>query len=191
MEEYERDCQIDKDNLDVEWEKQPSLYMKWAARYAQATAERMRIEEGLRAVREAAKRGLEEIRATLDAEIRVDPGSFGLDPDKKPTEAAISGAVVTAPAYVDVYKDGIEGIETVVKKLAEAVESEQILYGATKAMDHKRAALDGETRLWLGGYYAEVKVPNEAREKAAEDIHRQMGKELKNNPRLQRRRIKE
>jgi uncharacterized protein YtpQ (UPF0354 family) len=187
MEEYERDCKLDKDNLDVEWERQASLFMKWSERYAQAVSERMLLEEQLRLTKENSKRKLEEVRATLDFQVRSNPQAFGLDSDKKPTETAIQGVITLDESYKLAFERGLNEVSEATKRVAEAVENENILDGAKRAMDHKRSAADGLTRLWLGGFYAEVKVPNEARERVEREAHKQIGELLKNSPRLRQR----
>ena len=82
MEEYERDLKLDRDNLDREWEKQATLFMKWAERHAEALYERDRKKEKL-----------DLVRAELDASLRANPELFGFD--KKPTESAISAWIIS------------------------------------------------------------------------------------------------
>lgn len=189
MEEYERDHKLDKNNLDVEWEKQARLYMKWARRCAKAIKERIQVEERLRLLRGKNKGRLEEVRAEVDAKVRLNPELY-FKKEGKLTETAITGVVAQSKEYKEEYARGVKEVSEVFKEFAEAVESEHIMEGAKTAMTHKRAAIDGETRLWLGGYFAEVRVPAEAKDKVEEEARVLHKTGLGENPRLAKRKRK-
>ena len=97
MEEYEKDHQLDKLNLDFEVANQAGLYMKWSKRAAIATKERIIKEEKLKLVKDAVKKNLEEVRAKVDSSIRLKPEEYGYN--KKPTEGAIFGIVIQSKEY--------------------------------------------------------------------------------------------
>ena len=189
MEEYEKDHQLDKLNLDFEVAHQAGLYMKWSKRAAIATKERIIKEEKLKLVKDAVKKNLEEVRAKVDSSIRLKPEEYGYD--KKPTEGAIFGIVIQSKEYKEEYDNGVRKIDTAVREYAEAVENEKVLEGATTGMNHKRSSLENMVKLWLGGYYADPKVGSEAK-KVIEDLDRGAQKEgLNKNPRLKKRLGKE
>ena len=127
---YEYDLNIDKYSLDLEWEKQAQLYMKWSERYAEAVRNRDR-----------AKEKLELVRAAIDEDIRLNPEKYGFD--KKPTESAISAMIIKSDKYIEANRVFIESTKEM-----------NVLAGAKEAMAHKKKALESITQLWLGGYYA-------------------------------------
>lgn len=185
MEEYDQDHYLDKLNLDVEVAQQSGLYMKWSKRAARATKERIILEEKLKLIKDAAKRTLEEVRAKIDSQIRLNPENFGYD--KKPNEEAIKGIIVQSDAYKKEYDDGIRKIEIAVKEYAEAVENEKVMEGATTGMNHKRSSLENMTKLWLGGYYADPKIDPDMRKNMEDSGRAEHVKGLKENIRLKKR----
>jgi len=137
---YKDDLKIDKTKLDVEWEFQSLLFMKWAEAHAQAIFERDKVKEQL-----------DFVRSEIDENIRVDFESYGFD--KKPTEAAISAKIIMTAKYKVMYE-----------KLAEANKNVNILAGAREAMNHKKKALENITQLWTMGYFSDPKIPNKIKD---------------------------
>ena len=151
---YHEDLKIDNHSLDREWEKQALLYMEWSEKYAQAVLERDR-----------AKERMELVRAELYEEI---VNSYLNAGQKKPTETAIANEILSRSEYKKVNSN-----------YAESVKNMNILAGAKEAMAHKKKALESMTQLWLGGYYAEPKIPSEAKEKVFERDKKRMRKSFK------------
>ena len=63
---YTEDLNIDKDSLEIEWEKQPRLFIYWAEREVDAQEER-----------DKAQRNMSVIKAEMDAKVRKDPEKYG------------------------------------------------------------------------------------------------------------------
>jgi len=183
---YEEDVKIDLFNLHYEWEKQSGLYMKWARKYASAVKERILVEEKLKLIRTENKRLLEEMRAEIDAEIRLDPGKYGFD--KKPTETAIAGLVISHYKYKKVDAEGVEEVMKAVEEYAQAVEREEILKGATVAMSHRKVSLENEVQLFLSGYYSDPKIPKDLKDVVSKETSDSLRKELGRSPRMIQRR---
>lgn len=150
--EYQEDLSIDKHRLDVEWEDQPSIYMKWAERYSEAVYERDRLKEKL-----------DLIKAQLDTEIRRRYST-----GKKPTEAAITNEIIDTDDFQDATEDYLQAKKDV-----------NILGGVKEAMEHKKKALEAETSLWIGEYYSEPKISEKAREMSSKDVSENVRKTLR------------
>ncbi|KKM25022.1 hypothetical protein LCGC14_1599160 [marine sediment metagenome] len=162
---YKEDLQMDKHSLDSEWERQALLYMKWAEEYADAVLVRDRIKERV-----------ELIKAELYTEIVQ--GFIDLD-EKKPTETAINNMILSEKKYKEV-----------MNKYLESKRDAENLAGAKEGMQHKKKAIESLTHLWLGGYYADPKIPAEAKKESFEKTDKDMKLSRKDRPdRLKRRRI--
>jgi len=136
--------EIDENNLDREWIRQPSLYFRWARRAADA---RFRLDE--------AKAAVDVTRAEVDSEVRADPERFNID--GKLTEKMVEAEVVQHIRTV-----------RVVKQLASAKYEYEVLSALVGALDQRRAALENLVRLRLSSYYAEPRAPEGKREEVEE-----------------------
>jgi len=137
--EYYEDLKVDIHSLDHLWAIQPQLYMKWAERHAKAIAERDRLKERL-----------ELVKAEVSADVRRNPADYSIE---KLTEAAVHAAVISD-----------EKVRKVSEQLIRAAEVVNILAGAKEGMNHKKSALETLAKLWLGSYYSEPDIPQEAKE---------------------------
>jgi len=138
MSSYKSDLEIDKYNLDEEWEKQPMLYMKWAEKHAEAVRKR-----------DLTWQKKKVLKAELDGEVRK---SF-IEKGEKFTENIVDAEIRKKSEFKEVQKDLIEANEEV-----------NVLESAKWAMEHKKKALESMTSLWIGGYYSEPKIPAQAKE---------------------------
>ena len=77
--DYESDLAINKNRLDEEWLKQPTLFMHYLEALADAQLER-----------DKAKERVDVARSKADKDIRANPGDHGL---QKVTEASVSNAI--------------------------------------------------------------------------------------------------
>jgi DNA polymerase II large subunit len=133
---YEQDMRIDETALDVEWLDQPSLMMK----YAQISAStRMELDK--------AKEKLELVRAELDKAVRSNPDRYSID---KITEAVVTAVIIS-------HKDYQKASNT----LIEAKYENDIAYGAVKAVDARKDALENLVRLHGQQYFAGPKMPRD------------------------------
>lgn len=141
--DYKKDLEIDKHDLDGAWLSQPSLFAKWGENHAQAIFERDR-----------AKENLDVVRAELDAAVRAHPQRYGWSDDKKPTESFISNTILTQEKY-----------KKANLALAEATKNVNILGVAREAFGaHRKEALGFITRLHLANYFSEPDIPHETKE---------------------------
>ena len=134
MPNLEKDIQIDPNALDVEWMRQPEIYLKYAEESAKAQSEADR-----------AKDKLEVVEAEVDAEVRMQYSDT-----KKPTETQIAGIVLTNQRVI-----------LAKESLIQAKERASLLSSAVKAFDQRKNALENLVRLWAGSYFAGPSVPRE------------------------------
>lgn len=140
---YEKDLSIDPDALDTEFLAQPGLYFKYARESVLAKDSYSR-----------AKENLEAVRAEMDADIRQNPGEYGFSGEKKPTEGAITSAILQTQGYKDAN-------EAYMKAKYEA----DLVQVAVMAIDQKKSSLEHLSRLTIAGYCA---MPSEPRDLAGE-----------------------
>jgi hypothetical protein len=139
---YENDIKIDETALDVEWLDQPSLMMKYARILAEARLELDR-----------AKEAVDLIKAKLDKDIRTSPNDYGIG---KITESVVENAIIAQPAYVVANQE-----------LMQAKYDNDIAYGAVKAIDARKDALENLVRLHGQQYFAGPKMPRDLKEEYA------------------------
>lgn len=133
--EFERDLQIDIENLDVEATLQPELFFKYATMAKEA-----------RENFDMAKMGLSVIEAELARKVREEPRAFGV---AKITEASIKEAVLVHPRYRAAY-------ENMVQTKSEA----DLLNKAQEAMDQRKRMLELLVQLHGREYFAGPSVPH-------------------------------
>jgi hypothetical protein len=136
---YEDDIKIDESSLDVEWLDQPSLMMKYARHAAQCRLEM-----------DKAKEALELVKAELDKEIRSFPDRFGIE---KITDKVVENTIPMQPDYK-------EAINNFIKARFES----DVAYGAVKAMETRKDALENLGRLMGLQYFAGPRMPRDLHE---------------------------
>jgi hypothetical protein len=129
--DYKKDLEIDKNNLDGEWEQQSLLFAKWAEKAVEAAFDRDR-----------AKENLDIVRAKLDQKIRLQASTT----NEKITETAIANKIILDIEYQEANQQVIESAKNL-----------GILNVARESFDHRKKALERETDLYLAGYYSEPK----------------------------------
>ena len=160
---YQEDLKIDKNALDEEWLRQPSLFAFYSEQAIEAEDERDRVNEKMTL-----------IEAQLGSAIRKNPHEFGIH--DKVTEGAIKEIIIQHPTKIEVTSAHLD-----------AVKKAKILSVAKIAFDHKKKALEKLTDLFLQNYWSRpADNSKHARmgEGAAENEHR---KALELSPRLLRR----
>jgi len=78
------------------------------------------------------------------------------------------------------------------EKWVNAVEV-NLLASAKVAFEHRKQALEGLTKLWLGGYFSNPNIPSEIKERVEQGDSNYMAKQtevLAANTRLQKRKLK-
>jgi len=130
---YKRDLDIDMNDLEGEWLKQPSLFMYYSQEHSEAIKER-----------ENAKNNLDVIDAQLDSEIRRDWEKHWT---KSPTETAVKNWVLQHEKHkkaLDVFNEKSHSVN--------------LLQSAKSAFDHRRKALENLVTLLVTGFHSEPKV---------------------------------
>lgn len=135
---YEKDLSIDPEALDIEWIRQPRLYMKYSELSAQAD----------RAHRKA-KENFDAVCAILDSDIR----NTAAKNETKITEGAIRSQTLLRKEYKEAQE-----------QLNESAYKASIFSAAVKAFEHRKKALEGLVQLWIGSYFSGPKQPHDAAE---------------------------
>ncbi len=127
---------IDIYNLHTALAEQADLFKEWSDKLADAEADLDDL-----------KTELDLVKAEIADSVRRDPQSYGANASKL-SEAMIDRMMPMQPEYQKAKRDVLDG-ERKVGRLKSAV----------KALDQKKTALEKLTALWIGGYYADPKVP--------------------------------
>ena len=165
MTTFSDDVSIDINSLDVEWERQSSVYHKCSIDYAEAVYEK-----------DKKKFTLDVTKADLDSDIRKNPELYGLD---KITEASVSNTIIACDAFKLATDNYIESNRDV-----------NVLVAAKGALEHKKKALEKLTDLYLSGYWSEPKIKGDAKDEYVGRKSTESASSLKNNPRMLRRKAK-
>lgn len=162
MNDFENEITIDKYSLDLEFERQPMLYHKYALLLTEAETKRDML-----------KNKIDVVHAQLNGMIRSDPKGYGIE---KPTETAIESAIIQTQDY----KNAIE-------EHSQAVYEAKILKTAVESLMQKKTALENLVRLYLGEYYSK-EVPKEVKEmqekKVSEVIQDELRRDFENRGRI-------
>lgn len=134
IEEISNDCDVDIHDLGKAVLIQPSLFLKWSTRAANAVHEKKML-----------KTRLNVIKAELELAVRRNPPKdLG-----KLTEGSITALVTIDPKYIEAEEEYIE---------AETFASDML--NAKQAMEEKRDALKNAKDLYATGYWATKPVPD-------------------------------
>jgi len=126
-ESFKNDIRIDRFQLDVEVEKQPSLMQFYSESLAEA-----------KAMKDEAKNKLEFVLASRDLYYRANPIE-GI----KVTESSIASMVTTDAEVVQAKE-----------REQQAKERTYFLESAVATIEDRKSELKNLTSLWIGGYYA-------------------------------------
>lgn len=136
IKDYEKELQIDILSLDTEWIQQPRLFMKYADLQSESRKELDELKQ-----KQKVKRSELLLEAAEGGEELI--GS-------KPTVSAID-------AWVESQKSYKELVQQIIDKEYEL----NILTGAVRAFDQKKAALENLVRLWQGSYFSGPREPKD------------------------------
>ena len=126
---YNKDLKIEADALDVEWVRQPELFMRYSEHCARSRTEC-----------DKAKEQLDVVRAEADLEIRSKY-------EKKPSEAQIANEVLLHPK-----------VRGATEAWNQAKHQQDLMLAAVRAFDQRKSALENLVRLAGQGYYAGPQV---------------------------------
>lgn len=141
---YTEKVKIDFHDLHKNWQEQADLYGECSEAYAEAIRKVDKIKERL-SVRES----------RLDAEIRLDPSTYGLN---KVTDTAIKSIINLDDACIEMRKE-----------LIQATYEKNILSAGERALQQRKTSLEWISRLWISNYFA---VPNISRDVPKEIVDR-------------------
>lgn len=140
--------ELDRNNLDIEWEKQPKLYHRFAYKLANA---RQTLEE--------AKARMELVEASLGLDMRNNPEKYDLP---KTADKTIEAAVLVHPKYQRAKKGWIEAKHRV-----------DLLDAAVKTLDHRKKALENEVSLFLADYFSRPTVKGGSGQRVMDETSKQ------------------
>jgi hypothetical protein len=134
-EEFEKDLEIDIENLDVEATLQPELYFKYSV-----------LTKEARERYDLYKMKLSITEAELSKRARLKPKAFGIT---KVTEGSIKEAVTIHPEHRSAYK-----------KMIKAKNESELLYRAQEAMEQRKRMLELLVQLHGREYFAGPSIPH-------------------------------
>lgn len=135
------DVAVDKYALDIEWEKQPTLYQMYLD---QAVELRKEVTE--------CQKQLDLVEAKLSLDIKKNPSLYGLD---KVVESSVQAVLILHPDRQKAYDD-----------LIQRQYEKNLIDDVVKALEHKKSALEELVRLYLSGYYSRPTVNSQERKQA-------------------------
>lgn len=151
--DYNSDLAIEEGALDVEWLDHSNRMFKYC-----------RIQADAHRALDQAKNAMAATKAQLERDIRTDPDAYGVVAGARGiTEGAIAAAVLTHDDY-----------SAANQAVIEAQYQYEIVQGAVKSFEHRKAALEGLVRLHGQQYFAGPAVPrNLSQERAERDARAQ------------------
>lgn len=148
----------DKNSLDKEWIRQPEYMLHYLDEMA---ASRIKMD--------AAKENIDEIKASVDSDIRKNPRDYGLE---KLTETVIANTLLLQ-----------DTVKKAQKQYLEAKEEYYKYSNIVQALEHRKAALENLVKLFGLGYYAQpsdVAMNDEVtKQKAKENVTKKRGRPRK------------
>jgi hypothetical protein len=133
---YANDVSIDESALDVEWLRQPTLVRLYNQEVAERKHQLARLSEEL---------GV--LKAELTRKINTNPEKYGL---AKATVDTVNSTIVIQEEYQDLRNQIIESEYEL-----------EMAIGGSRAMDHKKTALENLVKLFGQNYFAGPALPRD------------------------------
>lgn len=153
---YERDLEININELHKEWLRQPNLYYRYAEAWAEANKELGKAKRRLEVVKKEAKKVIDETFSELSFAARKGGEDvIGV----KPTEASIQAWVLSQERYKEVVEEQEGAVEKATQELIDAQYEVDITHEGIKAFDERKTSLEQEVFLWGGQYFSSPKEP--------------------------------
>jgi len=132
--DFEKDLEIDQENLDIEAIRQPELYFKYSllAKEAREEFDLLKMKLGI-------------TESELGSKARLKPKEFGI---RKVTEGAIKEAVQRHPRYLAIYK-----------KMIIAKNEAELLNHAQEAMNQRKRMIEVLVQLHGREYFSGPSTP--------------------------------
>lgn len=153
------DSLIDKNALDFEWQRQPSLIEKYSRKYGDALF-----------ARDSIKDQLDLLFADTSLKVRADPQEFGLE---KATDKAVEAVITKSDKY-----------QKLQKQLRKKNKEVNAYFSAQKVMEHKKTALEFLSRHYFTGYWSEPKIKKEVKDLYSQETSNRHNKALLKNKRI-------
>jgi len=185
---YKDEVKIDIYSLHTEVANHSGIYQDYAEQYADSIAIMMKADEKVKVARADGKRKIDEKRAKLDLDIRMNPDSYDLDPGKKPTESAITNTIILHSEYKKAQDEAAQDIHAATEAYIDAVKEKELLDGVKLSFSHRKAMIEKECELFLAGYYADPKTPKAYQETQQEEVKKAIEETLKDGGATSRRR---
>jgi hypothetical protein len=137
--EFQCDCSIDPEALDIEWLEQPNVFLRYAEGMANA---RLEMDQ--------AKEAMDVTKAQVDTEIRRGYHTLGVPgrPRDRLTETQVANLVIQDPKYRDA-----------VDKYLTAKHYLEIISARVKALEQRKNALENLVKLNGQQYFASPMEP--------------------------------
>lgn len=132
--DFREDLKIDQNSLELEWAKNPLLFVKWAAKAIDVENQRDRLKDKL-----------ELMFAELDDKIRRDPEAYDLSETDRITERMVKSIIITREEYKDL-KEAYQ----------KAKYDASMLRVAVRSFRNREKSIDRLTKLYHDSYYCEA-----------------------------------
>lgn len=149
----EQDLKIDLLDLATNASAQPTLYHKWATRYAEAHSLKVKIRELSKIEKIRLKQAFDEIKAKTEADIRENWESYSQD---KKTEGGVQMVVANHPDLKKAQEEYLMGLSALNQELVDATHEDLILEAARDAMLQRQQSIKIASELYLGGYFSDM-----------------------------------
>lgn len=148
---YEKDLEININELHKEWLRQPSLYGRYAMEWADANKLLNKLKRELKVTEKEAKKAIDEKFSQLSFEARKGgEDKIGV----KPTEASVQSWIISHPDYKSVVEFQESYVEKVAQKFIDAQYDVDLLSEALKSLEQRKTALEQEVYLWGKKYFS-------------------------------------
>jgi hypothetical protein len=132
----DKDNVIDHERFDYEWMRQASLYDRYS--YGAAVAGEIYNE---------LKFQLDKLKASKTKRIKLNPGKYGLDPDKIPAQNSI-------PPILERMKE----VKDLQSKIIKAEATKNFFAGYLRALEHKKRSMEKIQERIINGMFVEPKI---------------------------------
>ena len=160
--DYEKEVEIDPENLDVEWLEQPHKMRKIT-----------KLQAYLKKKMDLAEEKMDLVKADIDRSIRENPEKYGIT--TKLTETLITNTIKQQDEYKDAHLEYLD-----VRYEYECAK------GAVIAFEQRKASLENLVKLHGMSYFAGPKIPRNIKEevenyraKRDQELNKRIGKTLK------------
>lgn len=147
-EDFSADVELDRNQLELCAEEQPTTYLFYAQRLADAKAERDRLQERY-----------DLKKARKESDLRASPPK-----DFKITEGSVNAEMLKDEELIE-ERAALQSVNSDIYHLEAGV----------KALEHRKSALDNLVVLWSKGYYSS---PDGGPRSAGDSFRRDMGRNL-------------